>query len=192
MTKSLGVRDTGRRLILEDVEENYTLIHELVHAMRNHGDRGLPIWAVEGFAEYTASAPYRRGGSFSFDDRLGDAVAYVRKRKGVGETFVFPVNLQGLLEASRETFYQEGAGGLGKESLRFYAAVTLVMTYFWHKDQGDGDSRPGGRIRAWLKIMQESGDEEEARALLLGGRSYEDLQKEIVKAYRRYLDIEFP
>ena len=132
-------------------------------------------------------------GCFSFDDRLSDVVDFVQKTAEVGSGFVYPVGLKGLMDASRDTFYQKNAGGLGKDSLRFYAAGALTMTYFWHADQKDGDAKPGGRIKAWLKALADGSDEKEARgALLLDDRTYEEVEKEIVKAYRRDLDIEFP
>ncbi|MGD7652267.1 MAG: hypothetical protein ACQCXQ_03560, partial [Verrucomicrobiales bacterium] len=170
LISSLGVKDTGKRLILEDISDNATLVHELTHAMRDYGDRGLPIWAIEGFAEYVASAPYKRGGRFDFSDRLEDVVNYVQGRKGVGGSFVFPVTLEGLLDASREKFYQSGSGGgLGDGALRYYASGAMTMVYFWHADQPEGDAEPGRCVRAWLKAVRDGMPEKKARKLLLDG-----------------------
>ncbi len=187
----LGVKDTGVRLILEDIEDNTLLVHELTHALRDDADRGMPTWAIEGFAEYIASAPYQRIGRFSFKDRFEDAARQAR-RKGAREPFTMPMRLEQMLKAERSEFYKDSGGGLGEGASINYAMSVLVMTYFWHEDQGKDDAREvGAPIRDWLKARKEGKSVDEAYALLLDGRSYEEIEGAIESAYRRELELEF-
>ncbi len=191
--KYLGVKDTGSRLILEDIEDNTLLVHELTHSLRHHADRGLPTWAVEGFAEYLASAPYQRIGRFSFKDRLGDSARYARRKAGAGAVFKLPMRLEEMLDSSRGTFYRQSSGiDLGAGASLNYAMALLTMTWLWHEDRGkDGTAEPGAPVRAWLAAIRDGKPEREARPLLLDGRSCEEIEEALVKAYRREIDLEF-
>jgi hypothetical protein len=190
----LGVKDTGSRLILEDIEDNTLLIHELTHALRNRADRGLPTWAIEGFAEYMSSAPYQRIGRFSFKNRLADTVNYAGRKGGSrGSTFEMPMSLEEMLNAPRSEFYKMDSGGAMQGGAGInYAMSLLVMTYFWDVDQGKDNAREKGAcIRDWLKAIQDRKPESEARELLLDGRTYQEIESAIVSAYRREMKIVF-
>lgn len=192
--KYLGVKDTGSRLILDDVEDNDVIVHELTHALRNHADRGLPVWAVEGFAEYITSAPYNRNGKFTLKDRAEEIVTYIGRRGAREGAFKFEHTIEELLGADRKTFYKSGSDdGLGKGVLMSYSSAVLVMGYLWHSDKGKDDlQRIGGPIRAWLAAIQGGKEEEDARSLLFDGRTGEEMQKALISFYRRKLDITFP
>ncbi|MBK1881886.1 hypothetical protein JIN85_05640 [Luteolibacter pohnpeiensis] len=189
----LGVKDTGSRLILEDISDNATVVHELTHSLRNEADHGLPTWAVEGFAEYIASAPYQRSGRFDFDHRLKVAAQYSNGKNGAsGGVFKLPMRLEKFLGASRSEFYKDENGGLGKGAGINYAMSVLLMTYFWHADKGkDQFPSVGGPVRAWLQAIKNGKSEREARPLLLDGRTYEEVEKSFVEAYRGDIKLEF-
>ena len=190
--KFLGVKDTGSRLILEDVTDSGVIRHELTHSLRDEADRGLPTWAIEGFAEYITSAPYERTGRFDFRNRLENAARYSSGKSGANGSVKMPLRLEKLLGASRAEFYKDENGGLGKGAGVNYAMSTVVMTYFWHADTGKNPDGPvGGPIRAWLQAIKNGQPETAARALLLDGRTYEDIEKSMVSAYRGTLKIEF-
>ena len=190
----LGVKDTGSRLILEDVEDNDVIVHELTHALRNHADRGLPVWAVEGFAEYITSAPYNRNGRFSLEDRAEEIANYISRRGAREGAFKFEHKIEELLGADRKTFYKSGSdGGLGDGVLMSYSSAVLVMGYLWHGDKGKDDlQRIGGPVRAWLQAVQDGKKEKDARTLLFDGRTGEEMQEALINFYRRELEISFP
>lgn len=190
--KYLGLRDTGTRILLDDIKENHVVIHELTHALRSEADLKLPVWAIEGFAEYIASATYERAGCFSFKDRLRDVVNHLKERRGTGDSFRSPLDLEQLLGVSREIFYGDAHGGLGDGALKNYSSALLVLTWFWHEDQGkDGLVEKGAPVRAWLTALHEGKSEAEARSLLLDGRSHQEVERAIAASYRRELAIEF-
>lgn len=189
--RSLGVRDTGRRLILEDIKSNEVLIHEITHALRDDADRGLPVWAVEGAADYVASAPYHRSGKFDFSKRLQAAVNLLEKERSIGRTFTFPMGLEKFLGIGSKEFYR-AERGVTKEALANYAAALLTYTWFWHADRGaDGEGEPGAPMRNWLKAMQTEKDERRVRHILLDGRTHAEIEKQIQADYRRLLTIKF-
>ncbi len=190
--KYLGVKDTGSRLILEDIQNNEVLIHELTHTLRNQADRGLPIWAVEGSAEYIAAAPYQRTGRFIFDKQMENTARYSAGKSNSQGTFLMPMRLERMMDAGRAEFYRDENGGLGSDAGVNYAMAALMTTYFWHADKGRDDARaPGAPIREWLRAIKAGKPEKEARALLLDGRSYEEIEKAVVAAYRRHIELKF-
>lgn len=191
----LGVRDTGSRLILEDIEDNPLLVHELTHALRDEADRDLPTWAIEGFAEYMASAPYQRTGRFNFKDRFEHTATYAHDKGGEESgSFRLPMGLESMLDCPRATFYNLDEDKAMQDGASINYAMSLVlMTYFWHADKGkDNAGEQGAPVRAWLGAIRDGSSETEARELLLDGRTYAEIEAEIVAAYRRELKIQFP
>lgn len=187
----LGVRDTGRRLILEDIKANQVLIHELTHALRDHVDRGLPIWAVEGSADYVASAPYHPSGKYDFSKRMEAAVNYLAKQRAIQRSFTFPMGMEKFLGLSRTEFYQ-AEQGVGEGAIVHYAAALLTYSWFWHGDRGaDGQGEPGAPIRKWLEAMKTEEDERRVRHILLDGRTHAEIEKQMQADYRRLLTIKF-
>ena len=54
---------------------------------------------------------------------------------------------------------------------------------------GEGDAK---RIKSYLKALHDGQDAEQSLALLLDGRSFENLQEDIAKAWRRKgIDLTF-
>lgn len=62
-----------------------------------------------------------------------------------------------------------------------YGLAALMAYYFYHMD-GKGDAR---RIKNYMKAIQSGTSEKEAQKLLLDGRSYEELAKEIEQKWRK-------
>jgi hypothetical protein len=69
-----------------------------------------------------------------------------------------------------------------------YGCSLLLTNYFLHMD-GEGD---GKRIKAFLQALRAGKKGEEAIAVLLDGRTYEQLQKDFSKALdSKGVDITF-
>ena len=67
--------------------------------------------------------------------------------------------------------------------------VGLLLTYYFLQLDGEGD---GQRIKAFLKALREGKAGEDALAVLLDGRDYEQLTKDVSKAWsRRGIDFTF-
>ena len=73
------------------------------------------------------------------------------------------------------------ATGYGLLNLTSAGVGALMAYYFYHMD-GKGDAR---RIKNYMKAIQSGTSEKEAQKLLLDGRSYEELAKEIEQKWRK-------
>lgn len=76
----------------------------------------------------------------------------------------------------------------GKSSAAMNAAVLTVATYFFRFD-GEGD---GAKIKAYIKAIQD-GEKDQAKldSILLGSRSWQELEKDILHAWRKYMTPAF-
>lgn len=204
---SLGVKMFGSRVVVDYASENYdTLIHEITHQMMSHWIPKLPLWYVEGSAVYAAMAKYENG-RFSFlqPEKL------LRNRIAPGGNFQM-VPLEKLMNLrSREWL---AAVGTGTGARANYASALALTFYFYHLD-GDGK---GTHFRDYIRAVgnpaaaggteptkldkpvkvtldkPESGplDTSPESQYLLRGRSYEQLEKDVQKAFRRSgIDITF-
>jgi hypothetical protein len=69
-----------------------------------------------------------------------------------------------------------------------YGCGLLITTYFLHLD-GEGD---GKRIKAFLKALHEDKNAEESLSILLDGRTFEEMEKDIIKGWgRKGVDFTF-
>lgn len=188
LLSQIGVRDTGRRLILESLENSTVLTHEMTHVLRHSGDSGLPVWAVEGFAQFMETYPWSDRGVYEFDDPLELSLDGATRLE-------FPVSLEEFLVESPAQFYDGGIGhgsGLGAKAHLHYAAAKVLMTYLWCADQPKGDERPGEPIRAYLEAIYRGDTPEEAREKLLAGRSWEEFTEAVIDGMSRYATLEIP
>lgn len=183
--EALGVKKVGSGYMFDFDGDFHTLYHEITHQLWAdlHGMAGM--WMVEGFAEYMACAPYRAG-TFSFSKQpkalLSYATAFGKKENGgraLGEEIVM-AHLEEFMTWDQPTFYQDGNRNYG---------LGLLLTYFFINLDGKGDA---ARVKACIRKLQEGASEDEARRVLLDGRSYADLEKEFAAAMRKKgIKVEF-
>ena len=65
---------------------------------------------------------------------------------------------------------------------RLFYGVGLLITYYFLQMDGDGDAK---RIKDFLKALRKGKDREEALNVLLDGRTFEELEADIAKAWKR-------
>lgn len=185
---SLGVRPVGSGYMLDRDKTNGTLIHEITHQLTPgcyyvSGARG---WFSEGIAEYLTATRYRNG-SFTvrsiFSDAKDYATSYGRdneRGRALGQSITAPP-----LEKFIMMSYSRFAG----QSANFNYGFGLVLTtYFLHMD-GEGD---GARMKSFLKGLHAGKSDQEALDILLDGRTFKELEDEIVKAWgKKGIDISF-
>jgi hypothetical protein len=184
---SLGVRPVGSGYMLDRDKSNKTLPHELTHQLtpRTYYQKGLTGWFTEGLAEYIAVTPYRAG-SYSVRGNMKDiidyATGYGSKDMG-GRALGKKIQLPPLKDFMLQSYSQF----LSQPQLS-YGCGLLLTTYFFHID-GDGD---GKRIKASLKAFHDGTDAEKALAALLDGRTFEQLEQDIIKGWsRKGIDFTF-
>ena len=153
--ESLGVRTVGRRVAIDHrAYDAGTLVHEITHQVMHDWLDVLPVWFVEGIAEYMAAVPFDDA-RFDFR-RMNEGLmqyletAYQLKKNLKGSTpldMVVPEDLMALT-------HQQWASALsnpGAAALNYRSALLLVY-YLIHLDgKGDGTSIVAYLKQAWSK-----------------------------------------
>jgi hypothetical protein len=177
---SLGVRPVGSGYMLDRDKSSKTLPHELTHQLtpQCYYSSGAVGWFSEGISEYVAVTPYRAG-SYSVRGNMKDVIDYATgygsKDMG-GRALGTKIKLPPL-----KTFMLQSYDQFLQQAQLNYGCGLLITNYFLHLD-GDGD---GKRIKAFLKALHEGMEGEEAMAVLLDGRSFEEMEEEITKGWSR-------
>lgn len=175
---SLGVRAVGNRYILDRDKSSKTLPHELTHQLTPiaYFRTGAMGWFSEGLAEYIAVTPYRSG-AFAVKNNHRDIIDYVTaygdKNKGgraLGDEISLP-SLKTFMLQSYTSFLEQAQLNYGG---------SLLITYYFLQMDGDGD---GKRIKEFLKSLRKGKSREEVMDVLLDGRTFEELQAQIAKAW---------
>lgn len=177
---SLGVRPVGSGYMLDRDKSNKTLPHELTHQLtpRPYYRKGSMGWFSEGIAEFIAITPYRAG-SYNVRGNIKDifdyATGYGSKDMG-GRALGTKINLPPL----KEFMLQDYSDFLNNPQIN-YGSALLITTYFLYLD-GEGDAK---RIKAFLKKLHEDKQGEAPLDLLLDGRTFEQLEADIIKGWSR-------
>lgn len=173
---NLGVKNTGTRFVVDTGKSSTTLIHEITHQVMMRWGPLMPVWMMEGFAEVASSQIYNNG-RFRMTDTDRAVRDEVTQLNSSGRDFSM-VNIKDLMAISN----QQWAMALtdGNAPLNYHSA-NLLLYYFLRID-GDGK---GEKLVDYLKARTEGMDEEEASTkILLAGRSYEELQKDVAEGWR--------
>jgi len=176
--EGLGVQKVGSGYMFDYKGDFHTVYHELTHQLWADLGGYAGIWMIEGFAEFVACAPFSNG-RFSFIKQpryaLEYATGYGKKDQGgraLGNDITMP-KLSKLMTMSQAEFYSDANKNYG---------LGLLLVYYFILLDGDGDAR---LFKDCIKALQADKSEEEARKVLLNGRSYEDLEKSVATAFRR-------
>jgi len=178
---SLGVRPVGSGYMLDRDRTNGTLVHELTHQLTPgpYYQRGAMGWFSEGIAEYVTATPYRAGlfkVKSNFDDIVAYATGYGKddtRGRALGEEISAPA-LKDFMLMSYGNF-------TGPRANFNYGFGLILTTYFLHLD-GEGDA---ARAKKFLQALRSGKGGQEAIDVLLDGRSYEEMQEAISKAWKR-------
>jgi hypothetical protein len=177
---SLGVRLVGTTYILDRDKSSKTLPHEITHQLTPEiyfeaGSRG---WFTEGLAEYVALTPYTMG---TYNVRMNmksitEFVTAYGKDDNGGRNLGKKIHIASL----KQFFLQDYRTFLSNPQVS-YGVSALLVYYFCHFD-GDGDAK---RIKSFLAALHDGKTDEAALEVLLDGRSYEELQKEIIEKWEK-------
>jgi hypothetical protein len=185
---SLGVRQVGSGYMLDRDKSNGTLIHEITHQLTPHQyyEEGAMGWFSEGIAEYTTATPYRSG-KFKVKSNFDEIVAYATafggddtEGRGLGTEIKAP--------SLKEFFLMDYDDFTGGEANFNYGFGLLLTTYFLHLD-GEGDAV---RKKSFLKALRAGKKGQNALDTLLDVRSFEEMENQISKAWKRKgIEIKF-
>lgn len=180
--QSLGLIKRGSTWALDYDRTNKTLPHEITHQLtdREYFAEGARGWFSEGFAEYVAVTPYRSG-KFSVSKTPTYVEQYVtsfakadNRGRNLGTEITAP-NLEEYMTMPYTDFAFAGNANFN------YGLGALLVTYFNHYD-GDGDAK---NIKAFLRALKEGKKGIEALEVLRAGRTWEELEADITKGWRK-------
>lgn len=142
---SLGLVKRGQTYFKNDGYSNDTLVHEITHQMMDAYLPFLPLWIIEGTAEYTQMLPYKAG-VFRTDahkSAFKDTFEAWQRRAAVPAID----DLQAHLRMTRPQWEQ--AASSPEQMAQLYHRSLLLVYYFCHLD-GDGK---GTRFLRYLEAV---------------------------------------
>ena len=182
---SLGVKQVGSRYMFDYKSTNKTLPHEIAHQLTNseyfrEGARG---WFSEGLAEYIAVTDYRSG-KFMVNGNRTDIIKYVTegsRKDGRGRHLGNEIDMPDLKEFMLMSYSDFTSRGNFN-----YGVSALLVYYFFHMDGEEREDGEGERenLNKFLIALNEGKKGEEALNELLAGRTFDELEKEISKAWK--------
>lgn len=171
--RHLGVKKTSSSYTIDKRRKINVLAHEITHQVTHDWLDKLPVWASEGIAEYVEHVPYERG-AFRFDQfKVREVLRY-------GSSSL--TDLEALMTMSLIEWNQALAGGIGRASSN-YLTVFVLYYYFCHFEL-DEAGKPR-LLYNYLRAIEAGEGKEAATEILLDGRTYEELEEIVKKAYKR-------
>jgi len=146
---SLGLERQGKTWFKKPDYRGDTLVHEVTHQMMHDSLPFLPIWVIEGTAEYTESLPYNAGRILASSHARGlkEYMASNNARNSPVSRFR-PFGEH--MKMTREAWDSASRNSEGQRSL--YCQSYLLVYYFSHLD-GDGK---GARFLKYLDSIAEA------------------------------------
>jgi hypothetical protein len=150
--QSLGLEMRGKVWVKNENYNNQTIVHEATHQMMHDFLDFMPIWAVEGTAEYTSMLPLHNGrfASGSHERGIKDYLKNYQERSGSFADLVSPLE---LLRMTSEEWHQRSNTG-GREQSRLYFSACMLVYFFSHLD---GD-RHGTAFLQYMDKLREGRD----------------------------------
>lgn len=175
--KSLGVKKVGSGYMYDHKGSNKVLPHELTHQLTDYEyySVGAMGWFSEGLAEYVAVTPYRSG-KFMVRSNLSAIKAYAtehgkkgRGGRALGDEIQAP-DLKAYMMQPYKKFVAKA---------NFNYGFGLLITYYYFHMEDDRSN-----ILAFLKALKNGKKGEKALEVLLNGRSWDEMETQITKAWR--------
>ena len=177
--QAMGVSPDSRGLEYNAL--NASIPHELTHQLTHLGyyAKGAGGWFSEGIADYVKTTPYQDG-TFKTRDCLKVIPPYIH---GSGLDGKGGITLGSSPEVpALETFFMKDPSTFpGDQANTNYGLSLALVTYFLHFE----GKKDGARLKEFLKTLRNGKEGAEALEVLLNGRSYEELQEDFAKAWKR-------
>ncbi len=174
---SLGVKKVGSNYMFDYDGSNLALPHEITHQLTNPEYFNARGWFSEGLAEYIAATNYRAGkymikSNANYIKRSVTGFSRKSKRgRDLGTELSAP-NLKDYMTMPYSEFIANGNFN--------YGLGLLITYYFFHYEKETGRDN----INAFLKALNEGKQGKEALKLLLNSRTFDELEKDISKAWK--------
>lgn len=150
---SLGLEMRGKTWFKNDSYRNDTLVHEITHQMMHDFLPFLPMWIIEGSAEYAEMLPYNAGKFLASAHQRG-MKEYLRDfATNRGISFSDATGLAAHMAVTQDQWTERGRVSADGQA-RLYHASTILVYYFCHLE-GDGN---GTRFIDYMKSISKARD----------------------------------
>lgn len=184
---AVGIKKAGSQYTIGREGKPHLIVHEITHQMTlpapNRPGVQFCSWFAEGIAEYVGFTTYRNG-TFNFGQTKQNLIPTVTEfgrrgnyGRGIGKDFQI-TSLKKFITQSYDEFY---AGDRNSN----YGIASLLFYYFCHID-GKGDAT---RLKKYVQSLQEGKSTDEAISVLLDGRTWSDLAKEVEAGMKKVLKL---
>ena len=176
--ENVGKKTDDGELILDEIQNEFVLRHEITHQIMHPWLTSLPMWLKEGFAEYLAAAGYAKG-RYSFSGMDQRMATYVNKWRFDEDHKRIPALHPSALMAMSE---QQWQSALSVEiPIRNYNSAALLTYYFLHQD-GEQIGKP---LAAYFDAIRRGVPPRQAeREHLLRGRTHEQIAEAMNGAWQ--------
>jgi hypothetical protein len=186
--ESLGLKETPKGWQRTADYTTKTLVHELTHMMMDDALQTMPIWLIEGAAEYMELMPMRIG-AFSPNGHFGALKEHNKQEPAFSLTEAFSMSQSAWQNGGREPEPEPapGPGGITRTGgmgffgrpndniPKLYHAGLLLTYYFMHLD-GDGDA---ARLQRFIAASVKNADR--MQAYEREGEAYNKAVEEFIK-----------
>ncbi len=171
--RHLGVKKTSSAFTIDKRQKINVLAHEITHQVTHKWLGKLPVWVSEGLAEYIEHVPYERG-VFCFDQyEIDEVFSWGSLRL---------IQLEVLMNMNLSQWNQVLAKN-SRAALSNYQSAFVLFYYFCHFEL-DEENNPRA-LYDYFRAVEAGKSDKRAADVLLNGRSYEELEEAVEKAYRR-------
>lgn len=147
---SLGLVQRGKTYFKDDGYDSGTLVHEITHQLMDEYLPFLPVWVIEGTAEYVEMLPFRAG-TFRADDHRAAMKRDVDQWLKNEDWEPSIDELDAMLKMTRASWNEACANASSMR--RMYHRALLMVYYFSHLD---GDGKGSGFIAFMGRIAAEA------------------------------------
>lgn len=173
---SLAVSDDSGVYRPESNPDYPVLIHETFHCVTREWKDYAPVWLVEGFARYMEVLPHTRD-QLNFEG-LTPRLAVWKSGNGTYDD-VAVIDFEFMLNSSykqwNQTFYDQ------PDNLRAqYTSAMVLVQYFLELDKSQG-----ANFKRYLFELSQGMPQKDALEIVLDGRSYDELTRDVFEAYQR-------
>ena len=179
---SLGVRLINDHWIMDDPKANQPLLHEVTHQVMGPWLTVLPVWLIEGAAEYVAAArcSVRK---LTLHASLDNIFHFLRTQMGVRQRDIDLRHPQRLMVINYDKWQRDLAAGA---AIKNYYSAMLLFYYYAHLD-GDGTGRHLiAYFQARLASRTPDDDTADRAAHLLRARTWDTLWNDLARALAAY------
>lgn len=151
--ESLGLELRAKTWFKNPSYNNETIVHEVTHQMMDEFLPFLPIWMIEGTAEYTSMIPFHNG-AFACNAHERGIREYVKNYQTRTHSSLLDTgSLTELLSLPAQEWHARGDNG-NRDQARLYFGSCLLVYFFCHLD-GDGH---GTTFLQYLDQIREARD----------------------------------